>query len=222
MQKIIIRYLGYALLVMVVTSAMLGLAYWLPGSLQFDRLVPGINVRTSEFSPVELLQNVLLLWCLAAFGWIALRDRLRRPLTVAFAAMFGVFLVRELDFFLDFYVIDNLWQVLCAVILSVALVYIGRHRERLEQGWRRSWPSAGLALILGGVILLLPYAQLIGHGALWESIMGDNYLRVVKVIVEEFIELGAYGLMAIGSAEFLYAWSRLPRTRTLHSQRRRK
>jgi hypothetical protein len=222
MRKIIIRYLGYGLLVMAVTSAMLGLAYWLPGSLQFDRLVPGINVRTSEFSPVELLQNVLLLWCLAAFGWIALRDRLRRPLTVAFAAMFGVFLVRELDFFLDFYVIDNLWQVLCAVILSVALVYIGRHRERLEQGWRRSWPSAGLALILGGVILLLPYAQLIGHGPLWQGIMGDNYVRVVKVIVEEFIELGAYGLMAIGSAEFLYAWSRLPRTRTLHSQRRRK
>jgi hypothetical protein len=222
MQKIIIRYLGYALLVMAVTSAMLGLAYWLPGSMQFDRLVPGINVLTSEFSPVELLQNVLLLWCLAAFGWIALRDRLRRPLTVAFAAMFGVFLVRELDFFLDFYVIDNLWQVLCAVILSVALVYMGRHRERLEQGWRRSWPSAGLALILGGVILLLPYAQLIGHGPLWQAIMGDNYVRVVKVIVEEFIELGAYGLMAIGSAEFLYAWSRLPRTRTLHSQRRRK
>ena len=165
---------------------------------------------------------MLLLWCLAAFGWIALRDRLRRPLTVAFAAMFGVFLVRELDFFLDFYVIDNLWQVLCAVILSVALVYMGRHRERLEQGWRRSWPSAGLALILGGVILLLPYAQLIGHGPLWQVIMGDNYVRVVKVIVEEFIELGAYGLMAIGSAEFLYAWSRLPRTRTLHSQRRRK
>ena len=49
MRKIIIRYLGYALLVMAVTSAMLGLAYWLPGSLQFDRLVPGINVLTSEF-----------------------------------------------------------------------------------------------------------------------------------------------------------------------------
>ena len=80
MQKIIIRYLGYALLVMAVTSAMLGLAYWLPGSLQFDRLVPGINVLTSEFSPVELLQNVLLLWCLAAFGWIALRQYVLRIL----------------------------------------------------------------------------------------------------------------------------------------------
>jgi len=222
MQKIIIRYLGYALVVMAVTTALLGLAYWVPGSMQFDRLVPGIDVPTSEFSPIELLQIILLLGSAAAFGWIALRDRLRRPLSLAIAALFLTCLVRELDFFLDFYLIDNLWQVLVAVILSVTLVYIGRHRERIEQAWRRSWPSAGLAMIIGGFILLIPYAQLVGHEALWQSIMGDGYVRVVKVIVEEFVELGAYGLIAIGSAEFLYAWSRLPRTRTLHSQRRRK
>jgi hypothetical protein len=222
MQKVFIRYLLYALVVMLVTSSLLALAYILPGSLQFDRMVPGINVPTSEFSPVELLQNLLLLGCSGVFCWIALRDRLRRPMAVAIAAMFGACLIRELDFFLDFYLIDNLWQVLCALILTVALVYVGRNRDRFVQGWRRSWPSAGLALIIGGLILLVPYAQLMGHGPLWQNMMGDNYVRVVKVITEELIELGAYAMMAIGSAEFLYAWSRLPRTRTLHSQRRRK
>ena len=221
MQKIFIRYLFYALVVMLVTSSLLALAYMMPGSLQFDRMVPGLDIPTSEFSPVELLQNLLLLGCSGVFCWIAFRDRLRRPMAVAFAALFGVCLVRELDFFLDFYLIDNLWQVLCALILTVALVYVGRNRDRFAQGWRRSWPSAGLAMIIGGLILLVPYAQLMGHGPLWQNMMGDNYVRVVKVITEEFIELGAYGMMAIGSAEFLYAWSRLPRTRTLHSQRRR-
>ena len=222
MQKIIIRYLAYALAVALVTSALLGFAHWFPDSMHFARLVPGINDPTSEFSPIELLQVVLLLGSACAFGWVALRDRLRRPLALAIAALFLACLVRELDFFLDFYLIPNLWQVLAAVILSVALVYIGRHRERIEQAWRRSWPSAGLAMIIGGFILLIPYAQLIGLEPMWKSVMGDGYVPVVKVIVEEFIELGAYGLLAIGSAEFLYAWSRLPRTRTLHSQRRRK
>jgi len=222
MQKVFIRYLLYALVVMLVTSSLLALAYVLPGSLQFDRMVPGIDVPTSEFSPVELLQSLLLFGCSGVFCWIALRYRLRRPMAVAIAAMFGACLIRELDFFLDFYLIDNLWQVLCALILTVALVYVGRNRDRFVQGWRRSWPSAGLALIIGGLILLVPYAQLMGHGPLWQNMMGDNYVRVVKVITEELIELGAYAMMAIGSAEFLYAWSRLPRTRTLHSQRRRK
>ena len=63
MQKVFIRYLLYALVVMLVTSSLLALAYVLPGSLQFDRMVPGIDVPTSEFSPVELLQNLLVLGC---------------------------------------------------------------------------------------------------------------------------------------------------------------
>jgi hypothetical protein len=125
MQKVFIRYLFYALVVTLVTSSLLALAYVLPGSLQFDRMVPGIDVPTSEFSPIELLQNVLLLGCSGVFCWIAFRDRLRRPMAVAIAAMFGACLIRELDFFLDFYVIDNLWQVLAALVLTLALVYVG-------------------------------------------------------------------------------------------------
>jgi hypothetical protein len=95
------------------------------------------------------------------------------------------------------------------------LVHLIRNSHRYVQGWRRSWPSAGLALIIGGFILLIPFAQLIGHEALWLSILGDNYQRVVKVAAEEFVELGAYGMITIGTLEFLYAWSRLPRTRNI-------
>lgn len=68
-------------------------------------------------------------------------------------------------------------------------------------------------MMLGGVILLIPFAQLVGHEALWIGVMGDSYIRVVKVASEEFVELGAYFLMTIGAVEFLYAWSRLPRSR---------
>jgi hypothetical protein len=220
MQKVLIRFIWYALAVMAGAILLIGMAYIWPGSLQFDRQIPGISVSTSEFSPVELIQNVLLLFCASVFGWIALRDRLRRPMALAFVALFGCFLIRELDFFLDFYVVDNLWQVVCALILAIACVYIGRNWQRFVQGWRRSWPSSGLAIIMAGLILLIPYAQLMGHEPLWQSIMGDSYVRIVKVITEEFIELGAYALIAIGSGEFLYTWSRLPRTRILHSRRR--
>jgi hypothetical protein len=149
------------------------------------------------------------------FGWIASRDRLRRPMAISFAALFTAFFIRELDFFLDFYVLDNLWQVLCAVVLSVAWVYCVRNKHRYVQGWRRSWPSAGLALIIGGIILLLPFAQVVGHQGMWMTILGDDYQRVVKVAVEEFVELGAYAIITIGTLEFLYTWSRLPRTRNI-------
>jgi hypothetical protein len=222
MKKVFLRYLAYALGVVAGTVAILLLAEYLPGGLQFERTIAGIDIPTSELSPVELLQNLLLLFCAGTFAWIALRDRLRRPMAVGFSTLFLVFLIRELDFFLDFFLLDNLWQVLCALLLSVTVVYGARNHHRYVQGWRRSWPSAGLALIIGGVILLIPFAQLIGHEELWQSILGEDYVRVVKVASEEFIELGAYAMITIGTIEFLYAWSRLPRTRNIDARPRRR
>lgn len=213
MRRVLFRFLGYAVTVFLVMTLLIAVAARTPGGLGFDRAVMGIDPRTSELSPVELLQNLLLIFSACGFGWVAWRDRLRRPMATSLYLLMLACLVRELDFFLDFYLVDNLWQVLCAVLLSFALVYGVRQRARFAQSWKRSWPSAGLALIMGGFIILVPFAQLVGHGALWHGILGDDYLRLVKVAVEEFVELGGYALIAIGTVEFLYAWSRLPRKR---------
>jgi hypothetical protein len=222
MRKIFYRYFIYALVVTVGTLVIMVMARRMPGGLYFEQTVDGMGLPTSEFSPVEMLQNLMLLFCAGSFAWIAGRDRLRRPMALGFCALFLACLIRELDFFLDFYLVDNLWQVLCALLLSVALVYVVRQRHRFAQGWRRSWPSAGLAMIIGGFILLIPFAQLIGHEALWQEIMGESYVRVVKVAAEELFELGAYVMITMGSVEFLYAWSRLPRTRNLDARPRRR
>ena len=221
MLKVFYRYLLYALGVTAVTIILMVLAVRLPGGLALQHTVIGMSIPTSEFSPIEILQNLLLIFCAGSFAWIALRDRLRRPMAVAFCAVMLVCLIRELDFFLDFYLVDNLWQVLCAILLSVAAVYVARNQQRFSQGFRRSWPSAGLSMVIGGFILLIPFAQLVGHEALWKEILGEAYVRVVKVASEELIELGAYALITLGCIEFLYAWSRLPRTRNLDARPRR-
>ena len=211
MQRVILRFFLYALVTFVVIVLMLSIADRIPGGLDFERQINGLPAPTSEFSPVEQLQNLLLLVSAGCFLWVARRDRLRRPMAVSIATVMLACVIRELDFFLDFYVVDNLWQALCVLLLSAALVYGVRNRQRFVQGWKRSWPSAGLALILGGFILLIAFAQLVGHAALWQAILAENYMRVVKVAAEEFVELGAYILIMIGTAEFLWAWSRLPR-----------
>ena len=222
MRKVFFRYLAYAAGVTAMISAIMLIAMKLPVGMQFDLLIEDKGVVTSEFSPVEIVQNLMLIFCAGAFAWIASRDRLRRPMAVGFFALFGACLIRELDFFLDFYLLDNLWQVLTAVLLSVGFVYCIRSRHRFVQGWRRSWPSAGLAMIIAGMILLIPFAQLVGHEALWKIIMGDQYVRLVKIASEEFIELGAYAVITMGAIEFLYTWSRLPRTRNIAAPPRRR
>ena len=48
------------------------------------------------------------------------------------------------------------------------------------------------------------FSLLVGHEPLWQAILGDNYHRIVKLAVEEFIELSAYFLWLIGTIEYTY------------------
>jgi hypothetical protein len=77
-----------------------------------------------------------------------------------------------------------------------------RHNRRLRIGLARIWPSPGLTLLFSGAVVLFAYSLLIGHEALWMSILGDDYRRVIKLAVEEFIELVGYFLWMIGTIEY--------------------
>ncbi len=223
MLKVLLRYFAYATLIAGAAAGLLWVALRWPGGLLLNFVVGEEDtLGTSEFSPVEQLQHLLLLLSAGIFAWVAIRDRLRRPMCVGFLALFLIGFIRELDFFLDRYATDNLWQVLCTIVLALATVYIYRHRKRYLIGWRRTWPSVGLAIIFGGMLLLVPYSLIVGNESLWQAIMGDAYARVAKMAAEEFIELGGYLLIFIGSIEFLYTWVRLPETRSLNTRPRRR
>lgn len=218
----ILRFLIYAFAIALVTGTVMWQAQNSPDGLGLLRPVPGSRMTTTEFSLLETAQHLLLLVCLLIFAWIALRDRLRRPLAVAFAGIFAVCLVRELDFFFDRYLLDNLWPVLGALITVVVGVYLFRHRRRVEAGWQRSWPSAGLAMVIAGMILLVIFTQLLSRQSVWAPTLGDAYVRVALLGFEELSELGAYLVIAIGSVEFLYTWSRLPETRSMDRPSRKR
>ncbi len=223
MLKVLLRYFAYATLIAGAAAGLLWVALRWPGGLLLNFVVGEEDtLGTSEFSPVEQLQHLLLLLSAGIFAWVAIRDRLRRPMCVGFIALFLIGFIRELDFFLDRYATDNLWQVLCTIVLALATVYIYRHRKRYLIGWRRTWPSVGLAIIISGMLLLIPYSLIVGNESLWQAIMGDAYARVAKMAAEEFIELGGYLLIFIGSIEFLYTWARLPETRSLDTRPRRR
>ncbi len=110
--------------------------------------------------------------------------------------------MRENDYFLDRYVIDNLWQVLVAVVGALLIVFVHRHRRRLNIALARIWPSPGLTLLFAGAVILFAFVPFVGHEPLWQAILGQSYQRVIKLAIEEFIELGAYFLWMIGTVEY--------------------
>lgn len=200
-----IRYLLYFIGVAVVTFLLTQLEISFPGSLKLHVILhEGDQYGTSEFSPIEFIQPLILGACGLMMAWVSRYCPSQRPLAIPFGGLALAFLIRELDFFFDRYLIDNLWQVLIVIIGALLIVYTYRQQKRLQIALARLWPSPGLALLFAGAVILFAFVRFVGHEPLWMTILGDEYRRIVKLAVEEFIELMGYFLWLIGAIEYAY------------------
>ena len=200
-----IRYVLYFFGIALLTAFLVRLEVAHPGTLRLQEFVSGGDeYGTSEFSAVEIIQLLILLTCGLLMGWVARHSPTQRPLAFLFGGLALVFMIRELHYFFDQYIIDNLWQVLAGIVGALLIAYCYRHLKRLNIALARIWPSPGLTLIFAGAVILFAYSMLVGHEPLWQAMLGDAYARIVKIAVEEFIELIGYLLWLIGTIEYVY------------------
>ena len=200
----LLRYILYFFGIGIATWLLTQLEISSPGSLKLNIYAnPGDTLGTSEYSPIEIIQPGILAICGLLLAWVALNCPSQRPVSFLFGGMSVAFFIRELHFFLD-QVADNLWQVLVAVPTALVIAYIYRHRRRFRIALGRVWPSPGLAILFSGAIVMFAFVQIVANENLWMAILGDDYRRVVKLAVEEFMELAAYYLWLIGTIEYTY------------------
>lgn len=201
----IIRYAVYLIGTALLTWVLAQIEIASPGSLQLHVVVDSADtLGTSEYSPVEILQTGMLIICGLLYAWVARHYPSQRPIACTFGALALAFSIRELDYFLDRFVADNFWQVMIAIIAALIITYVFRNRKRFRIAWLRLWPSPGLTLLFAGALIHFAFALLIGHEPLWMAILGDDYKRIVKLAVEEFIELSGYYLWIIGTIEYVF------------------
>ena len=224
-----IRYLLYFIAIAFITWALTQMEIASPGSLKLHIVMSESDVYgTSEFSPVEIIQVIILALCGLIMGWVARYCPSQRPIAFGFGGLALIFMIRESDYFLDRYVVDNLWQVLIAILAALLIVYTYRHRKRLTIALARIWPSNGITLLFAGAVILFAFVPLVGHEPLWMSILDDAYQRVIKLAIEEFIELMGYFLWMIGTIEYALQARAIayrvpqPAARRLRDTRRRK
>jgi hypothetical protein len=221
------RYIAYFVGITLLTWLLTQLEVSFPGSLRMHVLNPGDQFGTSEYSPIEIIQPIIIAACGLLMLWVAEYCPTQRPIAIPFGGLALAFMIRELDYFLDRFLIDNLWQVLIGFPAAFVIVYTYRARKRLKIAWARIWPSPGLALLFAGAVILFAFVRLVGHEPLWMSLLGDSYQRVAKLAVEEFIELIGYCLWLIGAIEYTYQARAIaykepvPLAQRLREQRRR-
>lgn len=201
----LVRYILYFVGIALVTWILVQIEITSPDGLKLQVFTyPGDVQGTSEYSPVELMQPVMLGLCGLLFAWIARYYPAQRPIAFTFGGMALAFIIRELDFFLDRYVADNFWQVMTAIIAALVITYTYRHRKRFRIAWLRMWPSPGLTLLFAGAAVHFSFVLIVGHEPLWMAILGDGYQRIVKLAIEEFMELMGYFLWLIGTIEYAF------------------
>jgi len=201
----LVRYIVYFVGIALATWALTQIEIASPGSLKLQIFThAGDTLGTSEYSPLEIVQPAILFICGLLYAWVASYFPSQRPIAFTFGGLALAFLIRELDYFLDRLVADNFWQVMMAIVAALIITYTYRHRRRFRIAWLRLWPSPGVTLLFAGAIVHFAFVRLVGHEPLWMAILGDDYLRVIKLAVEEFIELLGYFLWLIGTIEYVY------------------
>ena len=162
---VLLRYLLYFFGVALFTWLLTYLEIVSPGGLRLQTFTYVDDVLgTSEYSPIEMLQPGILTICGLLYAWVAQHCPQQRPIALTFGGIAVMFFIRELDFFLDRYIVDNFWQAPAAVIAALIIVYNWRNARRFRVAW----------------------------------------LRIVKLAVEELIELMGYFFWLIGTAEFWF------------------
>lgn len=202
---LLLRYTTYFIAIALFTALLVHLEISFPGALRLQEFAgPADTLGTSEYSPVEVVQLLVLVICGLLLAWVARNCASQRPVAILFSGVALAFLVRELDYFLDLYVADNFWQVMLAVVCALVIVYCYRHWRRLRIAWFRVWPSPGLTLYFAGAVVVVIGATFIGHEPFWQAVLGEDYRRVVKLAVEELIEFIGYALWLVGTVEYTF------------------
>ena len=116
--------------------------------------------------------------------------------------------VRELDDFFEYLAFDGAYKAVNGGILALCVYLVWRQRRQLVQELTEFSRTPPFHLILWGSLVVVAYAQLLGQKELWDAIMGESHLRIVKRSVEEILETVGYALILIGSVETLFLRAR--------------
>ncbi|HUF40669.1 MAG TPA: hypothetical protein VMR20_01835, partial [Verrucomicrobiae bacterium] len=172
---ILLRFTAYTVALFISTAAL-------------PLLVKGDIVLFKENGPIEWFQFGLLVVATAVFVRGALSMPDFRKLFFLLAAISAFAAIRELDVFLHRMIPGIGWKIGIPLILY-ALISAYRNRECLKQQLSHFLASRAFAIVWAGFLVAVPFGQLIGHGAFLQLVMGDDYNRDYKRVIEEILEV---------------------------------
>ncbi len=186
-KKVLSRFGIYTLIVFAITLSLPFIVEYIGATL------------ISETGPVEWTQILLVLSSAVLLFKYSFSSNFRQLFT-ALALIQTIVIIRELDFvFDDLPVIE--WQIPAFIVLFVLGVFCFKNKTRLLAQTKDFIGTRGFALLWCGFIIVVPFSQLVGHGHFLKALMGDDFVRDYKRVIEELGELLGYLILLFGSIE---------------------
>lgn len=157
----------------------------------------------SESSMTELAQSLMLAVTSLAFFLLAQRNRSIRHASILFGGFFTVLFIRESDVWFDL-IFHGAWVIPALLVTFSACFYAYRGGSDSIQQLAKILNSRYMPMLITAVVLLLVFSRLYGMGSFWHSVMEEHYLREVKNLSEEAIELLCYSLISLSAVKTYY------------------
>ncbi|RJX71375.1 hypothetical protein DZ860_10545 [Vibrio sinensis] len=174
-------------------------------SLRVDVLI--LHRDLGETSLTETLQAIMLLATTYNFFSLAQKIKQVRHAAILIGGFFLVLFIREMDVWLDV-VAHGSWVIPAIIVAISACFYAYRGGKNTVNEMATILAKPGMVMLVCATVLLLVFSRLYGMSSFWEHVMQDNYLRGVKNISEEAIELLSYSLIALGAFKTKYSMIR--------------
>ncbi len=160
----------------------------------------GSALSFGENQFIEWIESALLLAVSLVALWGGYRAPASRRVMFLLASVAIFATCRELDMLLDVIVPVIGWKVGGIVLVFGAWrTYI--HRREFIRQLDAFLRSQAFALLWAGFILAAPFAQLIGYAGFLKQLMGDDYMRDYRRVIQESAELFGYVLLVAGALE---------------------
>lgn len=154
----------------------------------------------SESSMTELAQSLMLAVTSLAFFLLAQRNRSIRHASILISGFFAVLFIRESDVWFDL-IFHGAWVIPALLVTCSACFYAYRGGSDSIQQLAKILNSRYMPMLITAVVLLLVFSRLYGMGSFWHSVMEEHYLREVKNLSEEAIELLCYSLISLSAVK---------------------
>ena len=159
----------------------------------------------SEYSMTEYLQEILLLCTILIFSYIAYKERSVRHFAVLLAGFFCCLLIRELDALLD-KIQHGFWVYPATLVALLSIGYALRELSETLRTFSKFVEHKHFITLNIGMVMLLVFSRIFGMGDLWQGILGEDYDRLVKRVVEEGLEVLGYTIICYSAIGYLDAF----------------